>query len=59
MLKSRKYLKITIILCISETGANLYYWGTNYSIDQIGFEYGTNLLASGVIEAFAFLCIRK
>jgi len=36
-----------------EFGGNIYYFGSNYALDQIGYEYGTNLIAAGIIEALA------
>lgn len=50
----RKYLVAIICLCISETGANLNYWACNYAFDQIGYEYGTNMIAVGILESFSF-----
>jgi hypothetical protein len=52
-----KFLKITIILCFTESGANLYYRATNYVIDQVGYEYGVNAIACGIIEAIGLATI--
>lgn len=51
------FLKITIILCFTESGANLYYRATNYVIDQVGYDYGINAIACGIIEAIGLISI--
>jgi hypothetical protein len=38
-----------IILILIESGANLYYNGTNYALNLIGFDYGANTISSGAI----------
>jgi len=38
-----------LILTLLELGANFYYYGTNYALDQIGYSYGTNMIATGLI----------
>lgn len=40
-------------------GAGLYYVATNYSLFEIGFDYGTNMTATGIIELFSFLFLRR
>jgi len=27
----------------------MYYYGTNYALDEIGFDYGANMIATGTI----------
>lgn len=55
--QTSKYRKAVICLCISEMGANLYYWANNYAFDQIGYEYGTNMIACGILETFSFISL--
>ncbi len=43
------YRKTIIILIIAEIGSNLYYMSTNYALDQIGFDYGANMVGTGTI----------
>ena len=43
------YVKLILLLALLELGANLHYFGINYAIDQIGFDYGTNMIATGLI----------
>jgi len=37
VLKNKIFLRVMIVLCLSESGANAYYWGNNYAYDQIGY----------------------
>ena len=46
---SRTYVQMVIVLCLTEIGCNLYYWGNNYAYDQIGYEYGTNCIVAGIV----------
>jgi hypothetical protein len=57
VLKNKIYLRVMIVLFFSESGANAYYWGANYAYDQIGYEFGTNCIISGIIEAFGFVTL--
>jgi hypothetical protein len=38
-----------IILILAEIGANLYFFATVYALDEIGYEYGANMIAFGVV----------
>lgn len=55
---NRFYLKLIVLLALLELGANLHYFGVNYAIDQIGYAYGTNMIASGLIECAGYFTLR-
>ncbi len=57
VLGKKKYMVAILCLCVSETGANLNYWACNYAFDQIGYEYGTNLIAVGILETLSFISL--
>ena len=54
---SRTYVQMVIVLCLTEIGCNLYYWGNNYAYDQIGYEYGTNCIIAGVVECLGYFTL--
>ena len=33
------------------------YVATNYALDEIGYDYGANMVATGLIEVAAFLVL--
>lgn len=35
----------------------MYYYGTNYALDEIGFDYGANMIATGTIQLLAFVVL--
>lgn len=43
------FRKILLILVSTEVGGNLYYIATNYALDEIGYDYGANMIATGGI----------
>jgi hypothetical protein len=47
--KDKYYLKMLIILIMANTGGNLYYSGTNFALDEIGLDYGANMIINGSI----------
>jgi multisubunit Na+/H+ antiporter MnhC subunit len=53
IVKNTKYLKIVIILILVEFGGNLYFYATGYALNQIGWSYGANIIASGIIQSLA------
>lgn len=55
----KKYLVAIVCLCFSETGANLNYWACNFAFDQIGYDYGVNMIAVGVLESLSFISLSK
>lgn len=59
MLKNPEYRKIFVILMLVDIGGTLYYIGTNFALDEIGLEYGANMISSGLIEFVAFAVLRK
>ena len=42
-----------------DIGGNLYYLGTNYALDQIGLDYGANMISNGIIEFFSYFVLRN
>lgn len=46
---SSHYRKTIIILILTEIGGTLYYFGTNYALDEIGYDYGANMISTGAI----------
>lgn len=46
-----------LILTSMELGANLYYIGVNYALDEIGYSYGTNMIATGLCELAAYILL--
>jgi hypothetical protein len=59
LLNSKLYIRMMLILFITESGANTYYWGNNYAYDQVGYEYGLNCIIAGIIEGFGFFTLCK
>ena len=58
ILKNPYYLKLFIVLIFVDIGGNLYYFGTNYALDEIGLDYGANTISGGIIEFFSFVVMR-
>jgi hypothetical protein len=52
--KSKKYMKTILIIAIVEITTNMYYYGVQFSLEQIGTNFGTNILLTGLIEACAY-----
>lgn len=52
--KERKYLKLIFVVAILEFGSNAYYYGVQFSLGEIGTDFGHNILLTGVIETTAF-----
>lgn len=40
-------------------GGNLYYYGSSYALDEIGYSYGTNMVVTGFVELAAFIIMRS
>lgn len=59
MLRNPEYRKLFLILMLVDIGGTLYYIGTNFALDEIGLEYGANMISSGIIEFAAFVVLRK
>lgn len=38
-----------IILILVDVGGTMYYIGSNYALDQIGLDYGANMISNGLI----------
>lgn len=45
--KNVKYLKIIILTALTEAGGNLFYFGIEFAIDDIGFSYGVDNIVLG------------
>lgn len=58
LFRDKYYLKMLIILTLANTGGNLYYSGTNFALDEIGLEYGANMISNGAIELLSFITLR-
>lgn len=52
--KERKYLKILLVVAVLEFGINAYYYGVQFSLGEIGTDFGHNILLTGCIETTAF-----
>ena len=59
VLRDSYYKKMILTITVCELGASLYYVATNYSLFEIGFDYGINMTATGLIELLSFLFLRK
>ena len=40
---------MTILLIIIDFGGTLNYVATNFALDEIGFNYGANMISTGLI----------
>lgn len=47
-------MKIIAFIAIVEITTNMYYYGVQFSLEQIGTNFGTNILLTGCIEAIAY-----
>lgn len=47
MLRQWKVLKIILLVAITEAGGNLFFYGIEYAIDDIGFNFGIDNLVIG------------
>lgn len=47
-------MKIIGFIAIVEVTTNMYYYGVQFSLDQIGTDFGYNILLTGLIEAAAY-----
>ena len=36
----------------------MYYFGSNYALDEIGYDYGANMISTGLIELLSFFLLR-
>jgi hypothetical protein len=52
--KDWKHLRILLVVAVLEFGANAYYYGVQFSLGQIGTDFGYNILLTGIIETTAF-----
>lgn len=57
--KDFKYLKILLLVAVLEIGANAYYYGVQFSLGQVGTNFGYNILLTGIIETIAFFSSSK
>jgi hypothetical protein len=49
---------IIIFIC-ADVGITLNYIATNYALDEIGYDYGANMVATGLIESLALTFMSK
>lgn len=49
IMKDKFYRKLTLILILLDLGGNLNYTATNFALDEIGYDYGTNIMTTGLI----------
>jgi len=42
-------MKIILIIALVEITTNMYYYGVQFSLEQIGTNFGTNILLTGGI----------
>lgn len=49
-LRKWQYLKIIICMGITESGANILFYGIQFAVDDIGFNYGFDNLVMGITE---------
>lgn len=54
MFKKWSYVKIIILVSVFEVTTNMFYYGTQYSMEDIGSNFGTNLLIVGCLEFTAY-----
>lgn len=47
-------MKIIFFIAIVEVTTNMYYYGVQFSLEQIGTNFGTNIMLTGCIEALAY-----
>jgi hypothetical protein len=47
-------MKIIGVIALVEITTNMYYYGVQFSLEQIGSDFGTNILLTGAIEACAY-----
>ena len=47
-IKQWKYLKIILFMGITESGANVFFYGIEFAVDDIGFNYGIDNLVMGI-----------
>lgn len=47
--KDSYYRKTTIILIFVDIGSTMYYMATNFALDEIGYDYGANMISTGLI----------
>lgn len=52
--KDFKYLRILLLVAVLEIGANSYYYGIQFSLGNIGTNFGYNIILTGAIEFVAF-----
>ena len=49
-IKQWKYLKVILFMGITESGANVFFYGIEFAVDDIGFNYGFDNLVMGITE---------
>ena len=54
MFKSRVYMKTILLIAVIEICTNMYYYGVQFSLEGIGYDFGTNILLIGTIEAISY-----
>ena len=47
--KDFKYLRILLLVAVLEIGANSYYYGIQFSLGNIGTNFGYNIILTGAI----------
>ena len=52
-------MRIIAFIAITEITTNMYYYGVQFSLEQIGTNFGTNILLTGCIEAAAYFSFSK
>jgi hypothetical protein len=48
------YLKCIILISLFEITTNMFYYGTQYSMEHIGSNFGVNMLIIGCLEFIAY-----
>jgi hypothetical protein len=41
---------MAVILILAELGANLYFFAYGYALEKIGYQYGANMIATGIVR---------
>ena len=59
ILKQWKFLKIILFMGIVESGANIFFYGIEFAVDDIGFSYGFDNLVMGITEMAMVLVMTR
>ena len=58
-IKQWKYLKIIICMGIAESGANVFFYGIEFAVNDIGFNYGFDNLVMGITEMLMVVIVSR